>query len=208
MAAIYDSFMRKSELACLRDWRRALLVGLSGDVLEVGAGTGANLALYPEAVRSLTVSEPDAAMRERLSAALAAERVRSPSRAVTVLDAPAERLPLADASMDAVVCTLVLCSVRDPREALGELRRVLRPGGRLHYLEHVAAHDDPERLRWQRRVEPVWRVVAGNCHVTRDTGALIRDAGFDVEDERRESVRKALPWVRPSVRGVAVKRPR
>lgn len=205
VAAIYDPFMRETERACLRAWRRELLSTLSGPVLEVGAGTGANLALYPDAVRALTVCEPDAGMRAKLSAAVETTRALNPSREVTVLDAPAERLPFEDGSFDAVVCTLVLCTVGDPRAALGEMYRVMRPGARLHYIEHVAAYDNPARLRWQRRVEPLWRVVADGCRVTRDTGATIREAGFDVEHERRESVRKALPWVRPSVRGVAVK---
>lgn len=205
VAALYDPFMRKTEEACLRAWRSALLADLTGDVVEVGAGTGANLSLYPPTLRSLTVCEPDPSMRARLSLALEAERSRAPERAVSVLDAPAERLPLASESVDAVVCTLVLCTVPDPRAALAEMRRVLRPGGKLHYLEHVAARDNPSRLRWQRRVEPIWRIVADNCHVTRDTATTIREAGFEVADERRESMRQALPWVRPSVRGVAVK---
>jgi ubiquinone/menaquinone biosynthesis C-methylase UbiE len=203
VAAIYDRFMLASEEACLRDWRENLLADLSGSVLEIGAGTGANLDRYPPAVTSLTVCEPDSAMRERLTRAV--ERARSPSRFITVSASEAERLPFEDGSFDAVVSTLVLCSVRDPRGALSELFRVLRPDGTLRYLEHVAARDNPSRLRWQRRVEPVWKRVAGNCHVTRDTGDAIREAGFEVLTEQRESVRKALPWVRPSVRGVARK---
>ncbi len=118
VAAIYDPFMRETERACLRAWRSELLSSLSGAALEVGAGTGANLALYPDAVRSLTVCEPDASMRARLSAAVDDARRRDPARVITVLDAPAEALPLADNSVEAVVCTLVLCTVRDPRAAL------------------------------------------------------------------------------------------
>ena len=205
MAALYDPFMRKTEVACLRAWREALLSDLAGDVVEVGAGTGANLSHYPSTLRSLTLCEPDPAMRARLSIALETQRSSAPDRAVTVIDAPAERLPLASESVDAVVCTLVLCSVRDPRAALDEMRRVLHPGGKLHFIEHVAARDNPARLRWQHRVEPLWRVVADGCHVTRDTAKTIREAGFEVADERSESMRQALPWVRPSVRGVAVK---
>lgn len=199
VAAIYDRFMEDAEEACLGDWRRALLADLAGDVLEIGAGTGANLAHYPAGLRSLTLTEPDAHMRRRLAEASA----RTPDRPVTVLDAPATALPVEAESLDVVVGTLVLCTVPDPRAVLAEVVRVLRPGGRFVYLEHVAAWDNPGRLRWQRVLEPAWRVVADGCHLTRATGDLIREAGLVVEAETRESMRKALPWIRPSVRGVA-----
>lgn len=199
VAALYDRFMEASEVACLRAWRRDLLADVSGDVLEIGVGTGANLSHYPETLRSLTLSEPDPHMRRRL--AKACERTRD--RPVTLLDASATSLPVPAESFDVVVATLVLCTVPDPRAALAEVWRVLRPGGRFVYLEHVAAWDNPGRLRWQRMLEPAWRVVADGCHLTRPTGELIRGAGFVVESEVRESMRKALPWVRPSVRGVA-----
>jgi ubiquinone/menaquinone biosynthesis C-methylase UbiE len=203
MAAIYDRFMRQTEEACFVQWRAELLESLSGRVLEVGAGTGANLRHYPPTVTSLVLCEPDAHMRKKLAARVAHE-IKSPERSPQIVDADAERLPFEDRSFDAVVCTLVLCSVADPARALGELRRVLVPGGRLVFIEHVAAHDNPSRLQWQRRIEPAWKHVAGNCHLTRETERAIRDAGFEVESLRRESVRKALPWVRPSIRGTAV----
>jgi ubiquinone/menaquinone biosynthesis C-methylase UbiE len=199
VAAIYDRFMEAAETACLADWRRALLADLSGDVLEIGAGTGANLPHYPDGLRSLTLTEPDVHMRRRLAAAVGS----APAPGVTVSDAPATRLTVADGSQDAVVCTLVLCSVPEPEAVLREVVRVLRPGGRFVYLEHVAAWDNPGRLRWQHTLEPAWRLVADGCHLTRRTGDLIRAAGLVVEREHRESMRKALPWVRPSVRGVA-----
>ena len=101
-----------------------------------------------------------------------------------------------------MVATLVLCTVADPGSALAEIRRVLRPGGLYVFLEHVAS-DDASRLRWQRRLEPAWRVLADGCHVTRRTEASIRDAGFTIDHIERESVRKALPILRPSIRGVA-----
>lgn len=192
--------MAATEEACLRGWRAELLAGVEGDVLEVGAGTGANLAHYGPLVRRLVLAEPDRHMRARLAALVAA---RPPGVPVEVVDAPAERLPFADATFDAVVSTLVLCSVDDLPATLAELRRVLRPGGRLHFLEHVAATDRPGRLRWQRRLEPVWRRVAGGCRLTRTTGDAIAAAGFEVEDVTRESMRKALPVVRPTVRGRA-----
>jgi ubiquinone/menaquinone biosynthesis C-methylase UbiE len=196
-AAIYDPFMRKTEQACLVAWRRELLSGLSGRVLEIGAGTGANVPLYPQAVTSLVLAEPDPHMLARL-------RPRAPSHA-EVLSATGDSLPFPDASFDAVVSTLVLCSVPEPSRSLSELHRVLRPGGTFAFLEHVAATDASSRLAWQRRIEPVWKRIAGNCHLTRPTGETIRDAGFVVQQETRESMRKAMPWFRPSIRGLARK---
>ncbi len=198
MSAIYDPFMRRSEVACLTAWRRELLADASGDVLEIGAGTGANLPLYPASVRRLVLSEPDPHMRRRLTA----RAEREASTRASIAAASAETLPFPEASFDFVVSTLVLCSVPDPARTLGEIFRVLRPGGALLYLEHVAA-DEPSRFAWQRRLEPAWRRVAGDCHLTRRTGETIRGAGLVVEREARESVRKALPVVRPSIRGVA-----
>ena len=202
-ALLYDPVMHRTEAACLQDHRRELLADLAGDVLEIGAGTGANLALYPETVTRLVLSEPDDHMRARLERALAAVPPRA-ARAETS-SASADALPFAADSFDAVVCTLVLCTVPDPAKTLSEIRRVLRPGGTLRFLEHVAAEDDPERLRWQERVEPVWRCLAEGCHTTRRTGRAIREAGFAVEREAKGSMRKSLPWVRPLVWGVARK---
>jgi SAM-dependent methyltransferase len=217
LAAIYDRLMKETEAACLSSWRPALLAPLAGDVLEVGAGTGANLAYYPSAVRRLVLSEPDAAMRKRL-AQHAAGRGQLPianpgavpgaipgAIPTEILDAGAERLPFADATFDAVVCTLVLCSVRDPHAALAEIHRVLKPGGRLVFIEHVAADEHSSRYRWQRRFEPLWKRLMGNCHVTRHTEAAIVDAGFTLGEVQRESLRKAIPIARPSVRGVALR---
>jgi len=198
-ATIYDPFMRGAEEACLAQWRTDLLAHAEGDVLEVGAGTGANLPLYPSGIRSLQLTEPDADMLTRLR-----RRMRvAPMRQVQAREAAVDALPFEEASFDTVVSTLVLCSVPDVSRALAEVRRVLRPGGRLLFLEHVAAEDRPARLVWQRRLEPIWTRISGNCHLTRRTGELIRQAGFAVEQETRESVRKALPIVRPSIRGVA-----
>ena len=199
MSKIYDRFMQVSEQACLQAWRGELLAGVSGEVLEVGPGTGANLPHYGGAVSRLVLAEPDRHMRARLERAVALS-----GRAAEVVTAPADALPFADASFDVVVSTLVLCSVSDLDAALVEIRRVLRPGGRLVFLEHVAA-EQAGRLAWQRRIEPAWKHIAGNCHLTRRTAESIRAAGFEVDEERRESMRKALPITRPTVRGVARK---
>jgi ubiquinone/menaquinone biosynthesis C-methylase UbiE len=145
------------------------------------------------------MAEPDPSMRAKLLA-----KDRPPY--VEVADATLDGLPFKDQSFDAVVCSLVLCSVRDQKAALAEIARVLRPGGRLVFLEHVAADGKPSRLKWQRRIEPVWKHLMGNCHLTRRTEAAIAAAGLDIEQIQRESIRKALPIVRPSVRGVARKR--
>lgn len=198
MASIYDWFMRDMERECGHAWRRALLGDLRGDVLEIGAGTGRNLDHYGGLER-LVLSEPDVHMQAKLRARLAA---MEPARAVEIVSWTAERLEARDASFDTVVSTLVLCSVRDPVRTLSEVRRVLRPGGKLVFMEHVAA-DEPSRRAWQRRLEPMWRPVAGNCHLTRETAKLIEAAGFSFETITRDSARKALPIVRATIRGVA-----
>ncbi len=205
MATIYDRFMRDMERACGDAWRRELLTGLRGDVLEIGAGTGRNLEHYQELGR-LVLAEPDPHMRRRLADKVAALRAGSSgarARTIDLVPWSAEHIESDASSFDAVVCTLVLCSVRDVKQSLDEIRRVLRPEGKLVFLEHVAA-EDPSRLAWQRRTEPLWKLVAGNCHLCRDTARSIEDAGFRVERLTRESARKALPIVRPTIRGVAI----
>ena len=198
MAAVYDRFMRVSEDACLASWRAELLRDLSGSVLELGAGTGSCLAHYPKTIDRLVLCEPDPHMRRKLR-----EKAASFGREVQLCDASAENLPFPAASFDAAVASLVLCSVKDPSVALGEIARVLKPGGRLVFLEHVAADARPGRLKWQRRLEPAWKRVMGNCHLTRRTETAILAAGFTLESIKRESIRKALPIVRPSIRGIA-----
>lgn len=200
-AALYDRFMQGSEAACLHQWRAELLAGLAGHVLEVGAGTGLNLPHYPRTLSRLVLSEPDPHMRRRL-----VEKVRAQHwDRGEVVDGSLDGLPHPAETFDAVVGTLVLCSVPRPDVALQEVYRVLRPGGRFVFLEHVAAENRPRRLRWQRRIEPLWRRLAGNCHLTRRTGDAILATGFAILEIRRESMRKAWPVVRPTIRGVAVR---
>ncbi len=198
MATIYDRFMQGMERACGDAWRRELVGDLHGDVLEIGAGTGRNLDHYQDLGR-LVLAEPDPHMRRRL---VEKTKAVSVARHVEVVSWEAERLQCDAASFDAVVCTLVLCSVHDPERCLDEIRRVLKPRGQLFFLEHVAAQDRP-RLAWQRRTEPLWKLVAGNCHLCRDTERTIEAAGFRFDRITRESARKALPIVRPTIRGVA-----
>jgi len=200
MAALYDRAMHGVEEASLIRWRTDLLRDLSGEVLEIGAGTGANLPLYPPAVRRLVLVEPDPHMRRRL-------RHRHPAGAPALEIRPErlETLELPPASFDAVVATLVLCSVPDQAVALWHIRELLRPGGRLVFLEHVAADGDALARKWQRRLDPVWCRVAGGCHLTRRTEEAIREAGFTIERIERAPMQKAPRLVRATVRGVARK---
>lgn len=200
MAAIYDRFMDATEQACLARYRRELLADVEGDVLELGAGTGANLPYYPAGVGRLVLLEPDRHMRDRLRAHVAAAAPEA-----EVSDGSAALLPFADASFDVVVSTLVLCSVPHLDESLREVSRVLRPGGRFLFVEHVGADKGTSRRRTQELVDPVWRHLAGGCRLVRDTEDAIVRAGFEVQQIERESLRKALPIVRPSIRGVALK---
>jgi ubiquinone/menaquinone biosynthesis C-methylase UbiE len=196
-ARFYDVGMAGMERRGLARERARLLAALSGDVVELGAGTGLNLAHYPAAVR-LTLTEPGPEMAVRLRERVARERPEA-----RVLEAPAERLPLPDASADAVVSTLVLCTVKDPLQALAEVRRVLRPGGRLLLFEHVATGGGWGRV--QRAFEPVQRFCARGCHLTRDTRALLEAAGFDTREVRDTELPGAPPLVRPAIAGWALR---
>ena len=205
-AAFYDRFTAGVEAAGLSGWRRDLVAGLEGEVLEIGDGTGHNLPWYPATVTRLVLTEPDRFMRAKLEAKVEDSADRTDGAAVVeVLDRSSDDLGVPDASLDAVVGTLVLCTVPDPAATLAEIRRVLRPGGRFVYLEHIAATDTPRTRRWQELAEPVWKRVAGNCHLTRTTDQAIPAAGFELVEARRESMRKSPAFVRVTVRGHAVK---
>jgi ubiquinone/menaquinone biosynthesis C-methylase UbiE len=198
MAALYDPVMRQIERRGLAAWRAELLAETSGRVLEVGAGTGLNLPHYPKAVTTLVLAEPDPHMRSALR-----RRVGHDGRRVTISDADAESLPFADGVFDVVVLTLVLCTVPDVSRALAESRRVLAPGGTLAFIEHVGGPEGSRRLRWQRRVEPAWRRVAGGCRLTRRTVEAIEAAGFTMKWMKREDLPGAFSLGSPVVRGVA-----
>jgi len=194
-AAVYGRLTALADRGWLGDARHALLSGARGDVLEIGAGTGANLAHLPE-VDAVVVAEPDPAMRRRLAAAVARR-----GGGARMLDAPAESLPLPDGSVDTMLATLVLCSVDDPERALAEARRVLRPGGRLLFLEHVRAAG--WRARWQDLLAPIWRRMAAGCRPNRDTVALIRAAGFELQQVRDVRRPRGLGVATPVISGVA-----
>ena len=196
-AASYDRMMSGAERAGLSDMRQNVVERATGRVLEIGAGTGLNLAHYrPDA--DLLLSEPEEPMAKRLRRRVAAEGGRA-----QVIQASGDRLPLEDDSVDSVVATLVLCTVPDAGAALGEIGRVLRPGGRLYFLEHVRS-EDPRVARWQDRIHPVWIRFGHGCHCNRDTMALLRGSGLAVEDLQHGELPNAPPWIRPAVWGSAV----
>ncbi len=198
VAASYDGLLSPSERHGLAALRRELLAAARGRVLELGAGTGANLDHWPRGpVASLLLTEPDPAMARRLEA-----RVARREAAVEVVRAPAHALPVADASVDTVVASLVLCTVPDVPAALAEVRRVLAPGGRLLFLEHVR-HADPARARRQDLVTPVHRALTVGCHPNRPTPDLIAQAGFTVRELRLEHFPKAVGYLQPLVLGSA-----
>lgn len=201
-APFYDLLMKNTEAAGLGQWRQALLEQAQGQILEIGGGTGVNLPYYPNSVEQVIITEPDPGMKRQLD-----QKFQALNKAnFETVEAKAEKLPFDDASFDTVVSTLVLCTVDNPKKSLEEVVRVLKPGGRLLFLEHVHAHDNPVRAKWQGRLEPVWKHLAGGCHLTRDTLQSIKDTGLIIEDITRESLRKAPSFIRPSIRGSAVKR--
>jgi len=200
-AFFYDRFMAKPEQACLGEWRHGLLQQVSGEVLEIGAGTGANIRFYSDNVTRLVLTEPDKHMRRLLREQVSKHNPGN----VGVSSGTAEQIEAADESFDYVVASLVCCSVRDLSVCLGEIRRVLRPGGSLVFLEHVAAADGSRRRRWQNRINPIWKTIMGNCHLNRETEQAIIAGGFEIIQIERESMRKAPSIVRSTIRGVAQK---
>jgi SAM-dependent methyltransferase len=198
-ARIYERVAESAERRGAADHRRTLLAGVIGRVIEVGAGTGANFAHYPSGVAAVLALEPDPYLRER--AASAAGRAPVP---VEVLGGVGERLPAEAGSFDAGVASLVLCTVSDQPRALAELFRVIRPGGELRFYEHVLAERAAPALVQRLADATVWPRLAGGCHLARDTGAAIEQAGFRIETCERFSFSPApmLP-ADPHILGVA-----
>jgi SAM-dependent methyltransferase len=201
-ARLYDPFVWLGERAGLRAHRERLLSGACGCTLEIGGGTGLNLPHYPDDVDDLVLVEPDAAMRARLK-----KKLSSGGRAARLVDAPAERLPFPDGSVDTVVSTLVLCTVDAPDVALREIARVLRPGGQLLFLEHVRS-ESPMLARWQDRLAGPWRRFARGCRCNRAIAQLIVACGLELDQARDASWRAMPPIVRPLIVGRATNRPR
>jgi SAM-dependent methyltransferase len=196
-ALLYDPFVWAGERAGVRALRRELLEQASGRTIEIGAGTGLNLPLYPRDLDELVLLEPDASMRTRLG-----KKLRSSGPPTRVIDASAEHLPFADGSVDTVVSTFVLCTVDAPEVALREIRRVLRPDGQLLLIEHVRA-ETPRLARWQDRLAGPWSRFAQGCRCNRATAELIAGCGFSVADVHEGTWPAMPPIVRPLVAGRA-----
>jgi ubiquinone/menaquinone biosynthesis C-methylase UbiE len=183
----------------LAPWRGELLHGLGGRVVEIGAGNGANFEHYPSTVTEVIAVEPEPYLRRK-----AADRASSASVPITVIDAVAESLPLDADGVDAAVATQVLCTVRDPGRAVTELRRVLRPGGQLRFLEHVRAAN-PRKARLQRTLDRprLWPRLGGGCHCGRDTLAILEAHALRVDELRGVDLGPAWMHTNPHVLGHA-----
>lgn len=178
-------------------YKKSLFSGLSGNILEIGAGTGANLDYYPQDA-DLWLLEPSPYMRNYLQ-----DKVNEADQDTHMIDGFAEDMPFPDNNFDAVVSTLVLCSVNDVEESLSEILRVLKPGGRFYFIEHVAAPEHSWLRTIQNWITPFWKYIADGCHPNRDTAELIQKSGFT--DYKIERTRIKLPVVSPHIIGSAAK---
>ena len=188
---------RACSTAGMTSWRSAATKGLEGRVVEIGFGSGLNLDHYPAGVEVVLAVEPAAVARRLAIRRIAASRVR-----VEHVGLDGQAIPLADASVDGALSTFTLCTIPDVHHALAELRRVVRPEGRFHFLEHGLA-PDPAVVAWQRRLDPLQRRLAAGCHLTRDIPSLVADAGFVIERVEQRYAKGPRPWSWFSV-GVAV----
>lgn len=201
-AAIYDRMSEAEEKKFFGAIRQELLSDVSGEVLEIGAGTGLNFQYYPAGAHVIA-TEPDPYMLRR-----AEERAKKATATIELRQAPGEELPFPDATFDFVVDTLVLCSVQNPRKVLAEVKRVLKPGGELRLYEHVRSRN-PVNAVAQNLVQPVWSWLGAGCHPNRDTERFVREAGFEVVRSQNETHLPPVPpfvFVRPNYRAV-VRRP-
>jgi ubiquinone/menaquinone biosynthesis C-methylase UbiE len=196
-ASGYNTAFALAERHGLRDVRSELVGQAKGRVVEIGAGTGLNLEHYSGEISDLVLTEPD-----RFMAAKLRQRAKALPLDPPVLEAPAERLPLADHSANTVVSTLVLCTVKDLGLALAEIARVLRPGGTFLFAEHVRSAS-PRSARWQDRLRTPWSWYACGCQCNRDTVAAIEAASFQISEIRNDRLRWISPVVRPLVVGSA-----
>jgi SAM-dependent methyltransferase len=198
-AVLYDPVLRIGERAEVRADRADLLSGARGCTVEIGSGTGLNLPHYPDDLDELVLTEPDRPMRSRLEKA-----VRRTGRRARLVDAPAQRLPFADGSVDTVVSTFVLCTADAPDLALREIARVLHPDGQLLFIEHVRS-ESPRLARWQDRLAGPWYHFARGCRCNRAIAQLIATCGFELDHLRDASWRGMPPIVRPLIVGRARK---
>ena len=195
-ALTYDRSMARMEKAGFRELRERSIGQAKGEVLEIGGGTGSNLTYYGPAVSSLTITEPEDPMLKRLE-----KKVREQGSAAKVVRAPAEKLPFEENSFDTVVSTLVLCGVDDQRQALREIHRVLRPGGRLLFIEHVRS-DDPKLAKKQDRLNGLNKFLVG-CECNRATLDAITAEGFHVGSLEQTTLNKVPKFVAPAIVGAA-----
>jgi Methylase involved in ubiquinone/menaquinone biosynthesis len=201
-AAIYDRMSASEEKKFLGAIRQELLQDVTGEVLEIGAGTGANFQHYRSGAH-VVATEPDPYMLKRAQA-----RANTAAATIEVRQAAGEELPFPDGSFDFVIDTLVLCSVSDPRKVLAEIKRVLKPGGELRLYEHVRSRNPVGALA-QDVVQPVWSWLGAGCHPNRDTERFVREAGFEIVRAQNETHLPPVPplvFVRPNFRAV-VRRP-
>jgi ubiquinone/menaquinone biosynthesis C-methylase UbiE len=198
-AAIYDKMLASEEKKYLGAIREDMLKDITGDVLEIGAGTGANFQYYRKGAHVVAI-EPDPYMLGR-----AQERAANAAANIDLRQVAAEQLPFPDAAFDFVIATLVLCSVSDPRKVLSEIYGVLRPGGEYRLYEHVR-YQNPIGGLMQDAVTPVWQWFGAGCHPNRDAERLVREAGFEVVSAQRLTHVPPVPpmiFVRPNLRAVA-----
>ena len=207
MATLYERYILPKLLCCacgapaFREQRTRIVPQARGQVLELGVGGGLNLAFYdPATVTRVTGVDPSAELR-----ALAQAAPRPESLAVEIVAGEGESLPFGDARFDTVLCTFTLCSVRTPSAVLSEARRVLKPGGKFLFCEHGLS-PDAGVSRWQRGLEPVWKRLAGGCHLTRPVSAAVQAAGFRLDDNHRfylDKTPRALGWCEQGVASLA-----
>ena len=200
-AAVYDIVLAPTELGGTAQIRRDVLAPAAGRVVEIGAGTGLNVAHYPGAVTELVLTEPEAAMAKRLRRRAAAAGGNG-RPAPDVIEAPGQSLPFDDASFDAAAFTMVLCTAPDPDAVLAEIARVLKPGGRVFFFEHVRS---PNRLlaRAQDACAGAWRVWARGCRCNQDALAILERSPLELEQAREGILPWNFPLVRPMVQGSA-----
>jgi ubiquinone/menaquinone biosynthesis C-methylase UbiE len=179
---------RTCNTAELREWRRDATVGLFGTVVEIGFGSGLNLAAYPDEVERVYAVEPAEVARRLAEPRIAARRI-----AVEHIGLDGRQIPLPDDSCDGALSTFTLCTIPDVGAALAELRRVVRPGGRFHFLEHGLS-PDAGIATWQRRFEPIQKRLADGCHLTRDVAELVRQGGFELEEVSSRYGSGPKPW--------------
>jgi len=199
-ACFYDRLMARAEKAYVKAWRRELLAHARGDVLEIGAGTGANIEHYSDQVTRLVLTEPDRHMRRIMEKKLSGSGLEN----VRVSDSTAEQISAEDGSFDCVVAFGVCCCVTNLRTTLEEIKRVLKAGGYFIFLEHVAAAEGTSTRRWQNRINPIWRLMGG-CDLKRETEEAIIRVGFKMKEIKRESTHKALAVAKTTIRGIVEK---